>query len=165
MQSIILTGSNLGNRTKQMGNVLEAISALAGSILKVSSLYESEPWGFRYPVPFLNQALLMETSFTPTVLLKKLLQIEQQMGRTRNGKGYAARTMDIDILFYGQEIIRNSRLTIPHPRLHLRRFVLVPATEICPGWQHPVLKQTLQQLLDSCTDELEVMLFDKTKTS
>jgi 2-amino-4-hydroxy-6-hydroxymethyldihydropteridine diphosphokinase len=158
MQAILLTGSNQGNRVQHMMQASKLISG-AMKVQLASPLYETEPWGFQHPDQFLNQALLIDTSLIPAVLLKTLLSIEQQMGRKRTGSGYSARNIDIDILFYGQEIIQTPQLIVPHPRLHLRRFALMPAARICPTWNHPVLNQTLTQLLDRCNDKLKVTLF------
>ena len=146
----ILIGSNLGNRSKQIAAALSEITDLAGNTFAVSSVYETEPWGFDHEVPFLNQAIGITTGKSPRQLLKEFLAIETRMGRVRNVPGYNARTLDIDILFYGQEVIRRKDLIIPHPRLGERRFALIPLEEIAPDFVHPLEHKTIRQLLKEC---------------
>lgn len=152
----LLTGSNRGDRQEMILRASVLIAEKAGSVLKTSSILETPPWGFTDPVAFLNQALEIETDLPPTQLLSTLHDIETLLGRTRSAQssGYASRTMDIDILFYGQKIIQTKTLTIPHPRLHERYFALKPLTEIAPGFVHPVLGKTISQLLQQLDHQL-----------
>ncbi len=131
------------------------IAEKAGSVLNTSSILETPPWGFTDPVTFLNQALEIETNLPPAQLLSTLLDIETLLGRTRitQHSGYAPRTMDIDILFYGQKVMQTTTLTIPHSRLHERYFALKPLAEIAPGFIHPVLGKTISQLLQQLDNQ------------
>jgi len=147
----ILLGTNLDNRTAYLSSGLVGL-AHVGSILKTSEVYETEPWQMPKNTPwFLNAAVLLDTPFTPRALMKALLNIERLMGRRRNGL-VESRTIDMDILLYGDEIIDEDALQIPHPRLHLRRFALLPLQDIAPDAVHPTLKLTMKELLERCTD-------------
>ena len=143
-----------------------------------SALYETDPWGFDDPTPFLNQVVEIETTLKPEELLEQLLTIEVQLGRIRpfdgcgcgvpsmpaiNGESgkaeapsYSGRTIDLDILFYGQQLVFTDSLMIPHPRLHERRFTLVPMNEVSPEFVHPLLKKTISVLLRDCRDQSAV---------
>jgi 2-amino-4-hydroxy-6-hydroxymethyldihydropteridine diphosphokinase len=154
-KAYLLTGGNEGDRYLNMQQARTNIEHICGRLLLVSSLYETAPWGKTDQPDFLNQVLLIETKRSPAELLKALLQIEEKGGRIRTIKN-APRTIDIDILFYNRLVIEEPGLTIPHPRIADRRFVLEPLNEISPGFVHPVLHKTIQRLLLECTDELAV---------
>ncbi len=124
----------------------------AGDIVNVSSIIETEPWGFNDNIPFYNQVIELHTPLLADALMRKLLDIEKKLGRTREGKGYAGRTMDLDILFYDNTIIHSELLQIPHPRLHLRLFVLQPLAEIAPTFVHPLFKKNISTLLNELPD-------------
>lgn len=135
---ILLTGSNRGDRAALLAQARERIEAKVGPVVRASSVHESEPWGFDDPQSFLNQVLIVDTALEPFALLDELQAIEQELGRVRNeGKreGYEARPIDIDILFYGELVIDSERLTIPHPLIREREFVLVPLREVMPDWE------------------------------
>lgn len=154
----LILGSNLGNR---LGNLMQAekhISEKAGKILKKSAVYVTSPWGKTDQPDFLNQALCIETSFSALDLLNILLSIEQILGRVRDEKKWMERTMDIDMLFYNNEIITTANLTIPHPFIQERKFVLAPMAEIAPQLVHPILKKSMEQLLRDCEDNLEISM-------
>ena len=139
-------GSNLGDREAQLRAALVCLQR-EGRVVAVSSFYETEPVEFIDQAWFLNCAVALETTDTPEQLMSALLQIEQQMGRKRiQRKG--PRTIDIDILLFDGEVLDSPALTIPHPAMHQRRFVLQPLAEIAPALRHPVLKETMQELLD-----------------
>jgi 2-amino-4-hydroxy-6-hydroxymethyldihydropteridine diphosphokinase len=139
-------GSNVGDREAQLRDAVERLSTL-GRVIAVSSFYETEPVEFTAQPWFINCAVALETSSTPEQLMTSILRIEEEMGRRRvQNKG--PRSIDIDILLFGDAIIESSELTIPHPAMHQRRFVLEPLAEIVPQAQHPVFQKTVRELLD-----------------
>jgi 2-amino-4-hydroxy-6-hydroxymethyldihydropteridine diphosphokinase len=147
MANVLLgLGSNVG---EPLDNLREAISHLSDICLvsRISSVYKSEPVGFADQDWFLNCAVTVETSLTPEELLDRILQVEIAMRRTRTVRN-GPRTIDIDILLFGDRQIAASALTVPHPRMHQRAFVLRPAAEIAPGMQHPVLQTSIEGALD-----------------
>jgi 2-amino-4-hydroxy-6-hydroxymethyldihydropteridine diphosphokinase len=152
-------GSNLGNREDNIEQALRKITEVVGNIVSRSSIYETEPWGFLSGDQFLNLVIGVETNLTPSGLLGRLLMIESLLGRLRDGKQYSSRTIDIDILFYAMKRMNRASLVIPHPKLHERKFILVPLCEIAPSLVHPVLGKTISELLDSCTDNSKVIKF------
>ena len=146
-------GGNVGNVSENFDTAIGKIKELIGPVIKQSSLYKTEPWGNKNQDDFLNQVVCLETNLKPDKVLKNILSIEKMMGRNRNKDNqFAPRTIDIDILFYGDKIIRKNNLIIPHPRLHLRNFVLTPLTEIAPGFMHPVLNKKIKDLFKNNTD-------------
>ncbi len=145
-------GTNLGNREENLRQALEKIREFIGIVVTMSSVYETEPWGFRSENQFLNMVIEIETNLKPSGLLGRLLMIESLLGRLREGTGYKSRTIDIDILFYGQKLVNTQVLKVPHPLLHERKFVLAPLAEIAPGFVHPLFKKTIVQLITECKD-------------
>ena len=146
MRNIYLgLGSNVGDR---LSFLTQAISRLAneGIVSKISSVYETPPWGNEDQPVFLNACVQFQTKLEPESLLNKLKQIENELGR-KGRERWGPREIDIDILFYGSEQINSQRLTIPHPLLHERAFVLVSLAEIAPDFVHPVLKKDIKELL------------------
>jgi 2-amino-4-hydroxy-6-hydroxymethyldihydropteridine diphosphokinase len=156
MQSVfLLLGSNLGDRLSFLETAAGRIDAVAGQILRRSSVYETQSWGKSDAPNYLNQVLLIQTGLSPMGLLEELLEIERGLGRKR-GEKYGSRTIDIDILFYGQDIFNEPGLQIPHPELQNRRFTLEPLAEIAPYFTHPVLKKNILALKTKLIDDLNV---------
>ena len=154
----LLTGGNLGNRAESLKNAVAMIAENAGNVLQLSSLYETAAWGTKDQPDYLNQAMLVETGLSATALLHTLLAIEKQLGRLRQEK-YDARIIDIDILFFNNDVVHTRELIIPHPHLQNRRFVLVPMAEIAPAFRHPLLQKNISELLTNCADPLDVKKF------
>lgn len=154
-KAYLLTGGNTGNREHYLQLAIDYISARCGKILKQSAIYETGAWGKTDQASFLNQALLLHTRMTPSVLMQELLLIEEAMGRKRLEK-YGPRIIDIDVLLYNRDIIQSPLIHIPHPELANRRFALVPLMEIAPRFKHPVYNRTISQLLKECPDHLPV---------
>ena len=128
----------------------ELIEKQAGDLLKVSKIYHSEAWGYSSSNDFYNCCLSGITQLEPVELLDTLMEIETSLGRIRTGGGYSDRLIDIDLLFYGDVILENPRLTLPHPAIATRRFVLLPLTDIAADLVHPVSGFTIQEMLQSC---------------
>lgn len=140
-------GSNVGDRigfVQQTASLLDAVEGI--SIVRTSAFYETEPWGMKSDNWFVNAVLEVKTSLSPQNLLRECQRIETQLGRKRDGQGYTDRTIDIDILFYGKEIVNTDELVIPHKYVHLRAFTLVPLLELIPNFEHPVLHKTISEL-------------------
>ena len=151
----LLIGGNLGNRKENLAKAVSLINEQCGSLTRSSSIYETEAWGNTDQPSFLNQALEISTSLTARLLMRRVLRIEEEMGRIRKEK-LGPRIIDIDILLFENEIHDLRFLKIPHPEMQNRRFVLVPLAEINSNLQHPVLKKTIAELLEECPDDLEV---------
>ncbi len=147
----LLLGSNENNRFKSLEKARELIVLKCGKILKQSALYETEAWGLKEQNSFLNQAVMIDTKLPPVELLVQLKAIEKETGRKETVK-WGPRVIDIDILFYGNEIVESEELKIPHPFLHQRKFTLEPLNEIEPGFIHPVLEKSVSVLLKECSD-------------
>jgi 2-amino-4-hydroxy-6-hydroxymethyldihydropteridine diphosphokinase len=141
-------GSNLGDREKYLREAITRLGEL-GVTRQVSAFYETQPVEVQGEQPwFLNCALAMETELMPLDFLRRMLVVEQSMGRIRR-EPKGPRTIDIDILFFGDDVLDTPELTVPHPAMHQRRFVLEPLLEIAPAVVHPVLKRTVRELLDA----------------
>ncbi len=154
-QAYLLIGGNEGNRIVNLELARDAIERYCGTILLQSSLYETAAWGYKQQPSFLNQALLIQTAMVAPVLMQFILQTEERLGRKRLEK-YGPRIIDIDILFFNQEVYDLPDLKIPHPEIENRRFALEPMAELAPFWMHPVLHRTIEELLASCSDPLDV---------
>ncbi len=151
---LLSLGSNLQDRIAHITSAIQELAASNIRIAKTSSIYETEPWGMdKNTMPFINIAILAHTKLPPQQLLNTIKQIESNHGRTNEPKdSYQPRTLDIDIIDFNGQIIHTPQLTLPHPRLHLRKFVLMPILELAPEWQHPILAKTAKQLLETCPD-------------
>ena len=156
-------GSNLGLRAENLKKARNLIDKKAGKIVVQSSLYESSPWGFDATNLFYNQIIVIESNKNPDLLLYIFKEIEQQLGRKTNSdpdKTYKSRRIDIDIIYYNDMIITNDKLSIPHPRMQHRLFVLVPLNEIAPDQFHPLFQKTTAELLENCKDQGQVSLIN-----
>jgi len=150
-------GGNLGNCLATFEQVCALIEQTVGEVKNQSSLYQSQAWGMEGAPDFLNQVIRIETKVSVEELLIFLLEIEKKLGRERTETtAYQSRLIDIDILFFNKKIIKTETLEIPHPRLHLRKFVLEPLNEIAPNFIHPVLNKSISELLKSCPDTGQV---------
>ena len=152
MKYYLSLGGNIGDTPAVLRGALDEINRRAGQVERVSSFYTTAPWGFSARQDFVNAAAVVESAHAPQEMLEKLMGIEKLFGRERNtdAKGYASRTLDIDIIFAGSQRLNTPLLKIPHPLAHLRRFVLEPMAEIAPDFIHPVLEKTIQRLLEEC---------------
>jgi 2-amino-4-hydroxy-6-hydroxymethyldihydropteridine diphosphokinase len=151
----LLLGSNLGNRKLLLNEAIERIEAAVGPVLQASSVYETQSWGKTEAPDYLNQVLLLQTDLKAREVLGKILAIELLMGRRREEK-WGSRTIDIDILFYGDAIIDEPDLKVPHPEMHKRRFTLAPLAELAPEFEHPGIKKNILQLKNELIDDLVV---------
>ena len=154
--SYLMVGGNVGDRMKYLNRCIDLLRSDIGRITSMSAIYESEPWGFDDTQWFLNQVVVVETNLAPFALLEYIQRIEQTLGRLRTHDGYHSRTMDIDILLYGNLVINTPELVIPHPRMAERMFVLQPMAELAPDMEHPVLHQTMANLREHCADRKQV---------
>lgn len=160
-KQLLLLGGNQGDVIKNLQQAIEALSIHLGEAIETSAYYESEPWGFEASQNFVNQVVEFESSFTPDQLLGITQQIEIQLGRKqKTGTHYESRPIDIDILFIDNYIIETSHLIIPHPRLHQRRFTLLPLLDHWQNLFHPKLEKTILELLSICEDEGTVKRID-----
>jgi 2-amino-4-hydroxy-6-hydroxymethyldihydropteridine diphosphokinase len=155
----LLIGGNVGDRQGNLEQARREIALCIGEISRTSSVYETAPWGNQAQDSFLNQVLEVLSPMDPDAVLETTLAIEQRMGRIRQGLNQP-RTIDIDILYFNNETISRDGLTIPHPRIAERKFVLIPMNELNPDWVDPAHKQSIIQLLGACRDELEVNKLD-----
>lgn len=151
----ILLGSNLGDRLENIAHARQEISRHIGQIITASSIYKTAAWGNVQQPDFYNQVIEIHSGLSPAELLIQVLEIEKKAGRLRNEK-WGPRVLDIDILFYGDIIMSDDRLILPHPQIPYRKFTLLPLAEIAADFIHPVIHKTIGQLLIACTDHLPV---------
>jgi 2-amino-4-hydroxy-6-hydroxymethyldihydropteridine diphosphokinase len=153
----LLLGSNLNDRSAMLQRARKEIASRIGLIIGESSVYESEPWGFTADKSFLNQVISIESGLDPNGILNKILQIELDLGRIRvNGERYSSRIIDIDILFFNDEIIAEKNLIIPHPGIPERLFALIPLSELDGTFIHPGSRKSINELISECPDKLRV---------
>ena len=151
----LLLGSNMGNSNDLLDRAIGLIDQRVGAVKRVSKRYTTAAWGNIQQPDFLNQVICIHSGFEAAQILKQVLAIEAEMGRIRTVKN-APRTIDIDILFFDKEVIRQPNLIVPHPEIANRKFVLIPLNELIPNFIHPVLQQNIHQLLKICSDTLDV---------
>ena len=157
---VLLLGSNVGDRKRYIADARKLIEKEIGPISTLSLVYETDAWGGITQGVFLNQVLIVFSDAIPTQLIQIIMNIEQKLGRTRKER-WDSRTIDIDVLYCNEEIITTENLVVPHPELQNRRFTLVPLSEIDPDFIHPVFHQTNKQLLEICTDLLQVKVLNE----
>lgn len=159
--AIILLGSNLGQRSQNIDRAVSLLARSAGAIRAFSSVYETQPWGMDSSRWFHNRCVALDTMLEPDALLTVIRDLEKELGRETVGRTedglYLDRIIDIDILFYGNRVVSTRRLAIPHPHLKERRFALVPLLEICPDITWPVTGERIEEILETCTDPMEVI--------
>lgn len=155
----LLIGGNQGDRETLLRQATDLIQQRIGSVADLSKIYQTAPWGDfstdDHPQDFLNQALKVLTNLSPSECLTEALAIENELGRKRKDQArtlYSSRPIDIDLIFYDSLIIHSPSLVLPHPRMHLRRFVLTPLCDFAPNYIHPVFNKNLLQLLSECPD-------------
>ncbi len=151
----LLLGSNQQQPLKQLSLAQKLIAKKIGPVKRASSVYKTAAWGNTRQPDFLNQVLIATTTLSALQTIDVILTIEKEMGRIRTKKN-APRIIDIDILFFNKEVIAAKKLQVPHPRIQLRNFVLIPLNQLSPNFKHPVLHKTIHQLLRICPDDLTV---------
>ncbi|MBR4995405.1 MAG: 2-amino-4-hydroxy-6-hydroxymethyldihydropteridine diphosphokinase [Alistipes sp.] len=158
----LLTGSNAPEREAILRLTAELVAQHIGTVERSSQIHASAAWGFECNDPFANQALVVVTTLSPEEVLTQALSIEQMVGRNREaelkekqltGQRYASRVVDVDVIFYDDLVVESERLTLPHRLMHEREFVLRPLREVAAEWQHPLLKQSVEQMLRKVEDK------------
>lgn len=161
MAEVVLgMGSNIGQRKRKIKQAVALLAKEVGTINKQSSYYETEPWGVTGQPLFLNQTITLGTDLPPQELLQAIKSIEKRLGRAASDR-WIPRVIDIDILFYGSTVYHSINLSIPHPHLHERNFVLIPLLEIIPEFIHPELQLNIEELYIRCLDQKEVVIHSR----
>jgi len=160
-KSVVLSlGGNIGDVKRVLEDAISCLEKRVGKLVLASEIYKTEAWGVEDQPDFLNQTIVLETSLTPHEVLEICLNVEKELGRDRMvKKKWQERVVDIDVLFYEDEVIDSIDLILPHPYLHERNFVLVPLAEIIPEFVHPILKETIFDLKESSSDKLQVIKY------
>lgn len=154
--AFLCLGGNMGDRLANLNRAKALISDKGINIMAQSSIYETKAWGVNNSPDYFNQCLKITTGLTAPLLMEVLLDVEKELGRVRTENKNEPRTIDIDVLLFNNEIIGSELIVTPHPRMHLRAFVLKPLNEIASDEVHPVFNKTINQLLQTCTDTLSV---------
>lgn len=158
---LISLGSNSGNRCENIKMAVQIIQAELAEVIAISSLYETQSWGYE-DADYLNAGICVSSKLGPEKLMESLLEVETRMGRVRTSSaGYQARTIDLDIILIEGLIVESLKLTVPHPRMLLRKFVLKPLAEIAPDWVHEIKGLPLHSLLAQCKDEAQIKCYGK----
>ncbi len=156
--AFLCLGGNMGDRLANLNEAKQQIMDLGCDIVSESSVYQTKAWGTEAAPDYYNQIIKISTELKADELMGKLQSVEKNMGRVRTDNRNASRTMDMDILFYNSDIINSDALEVPHPRLHLRNFVLIPLNEIAATFIHPIFKKSISDLLNDCVDSSEVKM-------
>ncbi len=157
MHEVVLhLGSNMENREQYLEKGIALLDMYVGKIIRNSSIYETAAWGVTDQADFLNQAIILKSGLKPHQILEKIQAIETLLDK-KTAFRWGPRTLDIDIIFIDQIVIDHKDLQVPHPRLHQRKFVLASLEEIIPNWNHPVLNQSIRELLNICKDQSKVI--------
>lgn len=149
----ISIGTNIGNRLLNIKTAIDEIKINLGEVINISAVYESEPWGFISKNWFYNAIIILKSNIYPQQLIEKLLEIEKTMGRERNEKGYVDRCIDLDVILCENFTICSKNITLPHPKMQERLFVLLPLYEVLPQWIHPRLKKNIYEMIQDCEDK------------
>jgi len=160
-QAILSLGSNMGDSPGNLREACRRLEKKAGRILQRSKIYKTQPWGKADQPEFYNMSVRLETKSNPEELMKNILAIEKEMGRERGVK-WGPRLIDIDLVLFGDLVIHTPELTVPHPEMHRRNFVLVPTLDIAGDWIHPVFGESIEELYWKSQDPLEVFLAEET---
>lgn len=165
MEKVILSlGSSLGDKLKTLSSAVNDIDEKIGAVVQKSKIYESEPWGFKDENFFLNMAVELSTDLSPDEVLEQIISIENKYFRVRNtSNSYQARTLDIDIIFFGSLVYSSEKLTIPHKYAHKRLFVLLPVADISKDFVHPIFKKSINYLLEKCDDASKIVPLNEIK--
>ncbi len=157
--ALLHLGSNEGNRQEMIKKAIALIEKNIGNVVNKSMLYETEAWGKKDQPDFINQAIEVKTKLDALQTLNKCIELQSQLGGVKKEK-WGPRSIDIDLLFLNDKVIKNDKITLPHPEIQNRNFVLIPLMEIAGEFVHPVLNKTIEELFDECTDECEVSVFE-----
>ena len=149
----ISLGGDLGDPIQQQEKAIKMIGDRIGRVDQRSSFYETEAWGVERKTPFINSAVSVRSDLSPDQVMVALLRIEVELGRIRDGERYGRRLIDLDLLYYNDRILNSSDLQLPHPRSHLRRFVLEPLVEIAPDFVDPLFGKSISEMLSECSDK------------
>jgi 2-amino-4-hydroxy-6-hydroxymethyldihydropteridine diphosphokinase len=152
-------GSNMGDRLNNLARGVECLTHEKIKVVAQSSIYETSPWGVDSQDMYLNQVIGIETNISPEDLIKIIQNCERKLGRNSKQGHMQARVLDIDIIFYGDQIISTPNIELPHPRMHQRMFVLIPLLELDEDFVHPVMGKAVWELYNECRDESEVILY------
>ncbi len=155
---VLSLGGNVGDVKQVFIESINLLKEKVGKVVLFSPLYQTKAWGVENQPDFLNQVIVIESELNPENVLKVCMTIESKLGRVRTQKWYQ-RIIDIDILFYNDEVIDSKDLTIPHPYVHKRNFVLFPLVDVIPTFKHPLLEKSMEELKSECEDKLEVVNF------
>ena len=157
MKIYLSLGTNIGDKLFYLNTSILELQKSIGKLIAQSKIYETEPWGFQSSNNFLNMLVVFESSLTPLELLSEIHKIENKLKRVRTTKQYSDRTIDIDIIFYGEQIFYHESLQIPHIRAHERKFILEPLNDIAPDLNHPLFDVNIKTLLKRCQDKTKIL--------